>query len=114
MEVHGTKLSFHRHEMEVRGTNFHFIGTKWKFAARTSISSARNGSSRHELPFHRHEMEVRGTNFHFIGTKWKFTARTSISSARNGSSRRELPFHRHETELGWNTDRQLHPIVLSA
>src|SRR5215471_15235238 len=85
--------------MEVHGTNFHFIATKWKFTVRTFISSPRNGSSRRELPFHRHETEVHGTNFHFIATKWKFMARTSISSPRNGSSRHELPFHRHEMEV---------------
>src|SRR5215471_9318921 len=73
--------------MEVHGTNFHFIATKWKFTARTFISSPRNGSSRHELSFHRHETEVHGTNFHFIATKRKFTARTSISSPRNGPDR---------------------------
>src|SRR5262249_44400292 len=67
------ELSFHRHETEVRGANFHFIATKRKFAARTFISSPRNGSSRHELSFDRHETEVRGTNFRFIPTKWKFT-----------------------------------------
>src|SRR5262249_14351989 len=59
------ELSFHPHEIEVRGTNFHFILTKLKFAARTSVSSPRNGSSWRELSFHRHEMEVHGANFHF-------------------------------------------------
>src|SRR5690349_20283856 len=59
------ELSFHAHETEVQGANFHFMPTKWKFTGRTSISCARNGSSRHELSFHAHEAEVCGTNFHF-------------------------------------------------
>jgi hypothetical protein len=29
------EVSFHRHEMELRRSNFHFIATKWKFVART-------------------------------------------------------------------------------
>jgi hypothetical protein len=57
--------------MEVRGSNFHFVRSKRMFAARTSISSARNGCSRLELPFRPLEMEVRGSNFHFIRSKWK-------------------------------------------
>jgi hypothetical protein len=97
--IHNAAAAIHRPDMEVHGSNFRFVVAKWKFAARTYISSARNGSSRLELTFHRREMEVRSSNLHFIAVKWKFAARTYISSARNRSSRLELTFHRHEMEL---------------
>jgi hypothetical protein len=39
--------------MEVGAANFHFVGMKWKFEARTSISSGRNGSWSREHPLNR-------------------------------------------------------------
>jgi hypothetical protein len=88
-----------KREMEVPGTNSHFVASNWKFPARTSISSAPIGSSRRELPFHRLQLEVPATNFHFVVSNWNFPPRTSISSPPIESSRHELPFHLLKLEV---------------